>query len=204
MGKNSSSKGEKPLTIKSPFKKKIKFFDSEKDSDVQFVVPDLDKTLHLQSALLKQASTLMETLFSTKQCPYGVYNEGAQCIEWTFEKAATDAGYQSALFKWLCFCYGEEQVFTINDFSAALFILLQLQIKCKDDLVKKMMDHFVVIVDGSIELGNRLSRSFGDLCGNTDDRRMISMHEKMISLLNEYAIKKYELVILKGSSVAGL
>ena len=102
--------------------KEIDKFNDEAFSDVEFMIPGMDKSLCLHSRILAQASNMLNETLRGKERLYGRYDKNSHCIEWTCDRTKHDLVYRSILLKWLRFCYGEAITLKWNEFcSSCLF-----------------------------------------------------------------------------------
>ena len=159
---SSSSESEKvqalgTLMVKSPFTGTLEWFDNDEYyPEIDFIIPGLDKPLHLHAPVLVRASQTFIALLKAKTSSHGKYDPESHRLEWMFDKSATDEKYRNCLVKWLRFCYGEDQTFEADETGAALSSLIQLQLKCEDVLKKTIETHMVHISKNDINSGCRM------------------------------------------------
>ena len=60
------------------------------------------------------------------------------------------------LVKWLRFCYGEDQTFSLSECPACLAVVLQLNLNCKDKLKALIEAHMMKISEKNIEEGMKI------------------------------------------------
>jgi len=126
------------FTLPSPFGKSISTFDKD-DSfpDVTLVIPPMEKKFQLHAAILSQNSLMFARALKGERCACCQVGADGHRVEWTDEKAANNEMYRTVLVKWLRFCYGEDQLFLVEEFPVALEILSQLQLQNQDDFKTK-------------------------------------------------------------------
>ena len=147
----------KPLTVKSRVSGIIDMFDNEEmNPDMEFIIPGLEKPLHLHSPLLIRSSDMITSMLKAKADAYGKNDPNARRINWAFEKTTSDEKYRNTLIKWLRFCYGEDQTFRIDECSAALSSLFQLQLKCQDEVKTIIESYMIGVAVKNITIGCQL------------------------------------------------
>ena len=129
------------LAIRSPFNKNISTFNDE-DSypDITLVIPGLDATFKLHRMYLRMSSTTIDDSFKGKSCSSVSFDSAAQRLTW---KSQGQEAYKKVLVKWLRFCYGEDQTFSIGECPAALAVFIQLQLKTKEDIKSVIEKHMI-------------------------------------------------------------
>jgi len=93
-------------------------------------------------------------------------------LVWAYDKASTDETYRKVFIKWLRFCYGEDQTFTLKECPSALFILLQLELDCEGDVKEKIKKYMLNVAEKNVEEGvNILEKCFAyyDDCDKMKD-----------------------------------
>jgi len=154
-----------PLTIHSPYEK-LPF--SLPDMDI--IVRGMDKQLHLHQKELGRASKLIESRQTNSYCKFS-----KDKIEWVDARAETDEKYRNVLVKWLLFCYGEDQTFTVDECPAALAVLFQLNFNCLDELKAIMETYMIDTAKKNLKHGVRMlveCASVYDECHNDELSRI--------------------------------
>ena len=136
------------LNIASPYENTVERFDNpESFSDLEFVIPGLEKLLQLHKIFLAKSSGWFKPMLKGK---------GEQRIEWPFEtKKVID---RQALVKTLRFCYGETlSVGTKNgECCAVIAALSRLQVTCLDEVVPKLNEFALEEARKDINIGIEL------------------------------------------------
>ena len=102
-------------------------------------------------------------LFKKQDSPYVSFDPATQTLTWKCKRVETDTTYRSVLVKWLRFCYGEDQIFSIEECPAAVAILQQLQLKVKEDVKSMIEKHIRETTKGNADAAAQL------LCGLSAD-----------------------------------
>jgi len=145
---------QEPLTVQPTFSDVIELFDNEGFfPDIEFHIPGLEKVLLLNAPILARASVMLTALLQAKTSTFGKYNPETHKLEWMFDKSATDEKYRCCLVKWLRFCYGEAQTFRVDELSASLASLIQLQLKCEDSVKETIETYMVKVCKGDVSAG---------------------------------------------------
>ena len=182
------------VIVVSPCRKCIDDFDNLSYPDLTFVIPGLDKSLGLSRDTLIKASTMLDVLFREKTGTFCAYDEKARRLEWTYSKTAINEVYRNVLVKWLRFCYGEDQKFSLAECPSALVVLFQLQLKCGDEIREKIKTHMLNAAKCDVELGvDMLLQCAVD---NGDSGEMKDISEALAkTLLTRYNMDdKFELI----------
>ena len=145
---------EEALTIVSSFPNTIQWFNNDDFlPDVDFIIPGVEKPLHLHSVVLIQASESLASLVKAKINAHGRFDPEAHRVEWMFDKSATDEKYRRCLVKWLRYCFGEDQAFGADELSAALATLLQLKLKCQEEVKVLIEAHMKQVASENVRIG---------------------------------------------------
>ena len=96
---------------------------------------------------------MLGSLFRGEKSSFAEYDSSSCRVTWTYEKA--DKIYCRALIKWLRFCYGEDETFSIDECPAALASLLHLQLNCMS-LTVDIERHMVNTAERDMNIGVKL------------------------------------------------
>jgi len=149
------------LTVSSPFPNYTKLLD-DVYAELEFVIIGLEEPLHLHRSCLNQASSALEALFQAKSSMYGAFNEDARRVVWLYGTGATgerefpSETYSHVLLKWIRFCYGEDQTFEMDEYTAALVVLLQLKLKCDSTIMETIEKYIMYTAEHNIEMGIKM------------------------------------------------
>ena len=125
------------VSIISPFNNTISTFDNERSyPDFSFFIPGLEKPLRLHRRELGMASLLIDGAIRGQESPFVAYDPAKQTMEWIVKEGTINTQYRVVLLKWLRFCYGENQVFRLDECAVALELLKQLQLSCEEEATK--------------------------------------------------------------------
>ena len=128
----------KSVTIHSPFQQAICQFDNEDFfPDVDIAVPGLAKILHLHRSHLASSQTLLSS-FKGQKNEHCRYNGDKRALEWIHKEAENDDGYRRVFVKWLRFCYGEDQTFSVDECPVALTVVSELKLSCEEEVKKEI------------------------------------------------------------------
>ena len=133
------------VVVNSPYRGSVDIFDDQTDDslpDVDFVIPGEDRRLHLHRVVLLQASKTLKALFHCKASAHGKYDSETHSVEWMFGQDCDTEEKRKVLIKWLRFCYGEDQSFTLEECPMAMTCLAQLDLTCRKP-VEKMITEFM-------------------------------------------------------------
>ncbi len=148
------------IKIESSFNNNISTFDKEDSySDITFIIPGLNKPLKLHRMYLGMASKTFDGLFKKQGSSYVSFDPATQKMTWTCKKMETDTTYRRVLVKWLRFCYGEDQTFSIEECPAAVTILQQLQLKVKEDVKSMIEKHMTETTKENVDAAAQLLRA---------------------------------------------
>ena len=148
------------ITLHSPFRAAdISNFDNE-DSfpNITFIIQGLERSLRLHDRELRMSSTAFDGLFKSHPTskPIANFDPSARTLAWACERTATDEVDRRVLVKWLRFCYGEDQTFSIAECPAALAALIQLQLKTKEDVKSVIEKHMIDAAEKNVDVGTDL------------------------------------------------
>ncbi len=147
------------ITFQSPFKVDISTFDNEHSySDITLIIPGLDKSLKLHRMFLGIASTTIDGVLKKQVSKYISFDPTTLVLTWTYKRVETDTTYRNVLVKWLRFCYGENQTFSLEECPAALTVFQQLQLKTKEDVKSKIEKHMSDSAKGNVDAAAQLLR----------------------------------------------
>ena len=141
------------FTFVSPFTPSLATFNNgDTYPDLIFALPDPEKPLRLHRKDLCLASTVMDELFKNQTLSTCMnYDAKTQTLTWTHKGIPSDI-----VVRWLRFCYGEDQSFSIEECPAALAALIQLQLKTKEDIKSDVEKHMVEVAKKNLEIGAML------------------------------------------------
>ena len=126
------------VTIHSPFQQAISQFDNEVFfPDVDIAVPGLNKILHLHRSHLASSMTLNMS-FKGQRNEHCRYDGDKRALEWIHKEAENDELYRRVFVKWLRFCYGEDQTFSVDECPVALTVLSELKLSCEEEVKKEI------------------------------------------------------------------
>ena len=131
------------ITVKSSYRSLIDWFDNRGiNPGENFVIAGLDKPLFVHLIVLAQASSTLSRVSNGEEDNHVKYDIAGHRIEWQYY-TERDGVYRSVLVKWLRFCYGEDQTFSPEECPAALCALDHLQLTCRDEVRKTLIDYMV-------------------------------------------------------------
>lgn len=124
------------VVVKSPYRNNMELFDKpDSFSDMQFMVPGMERPLRLHKDIMAAASNVVYRLLSPR-CSRGSDN-GAAVEEWQF-CVSRDVD-RDALMKAIRFCYGD--TITVGtkcgECCAVVVALCRLQVTCLEETVEK-------------------------------------------------------------------
>jgi len=143
------------VKVESPFGKDVLFDDKEEKCfpDVLFTIPGIEQPLNLHRSKLAFASSALDGLLHCKECCYGKYDPNTHKTEWFFSTSSTDEKYRAVLLKWLRFCYGEDQIFTVEECPAAMIVFSQLQFKECQKIGERIEEFMITTAKNEPEAG---------------------------------------------------
>jgi len=102
------------------------------------------------------------------------------------------------LLKWLRFCYGEEQAFRWDECVAALVALGQLQLTCRENVQKTIVDHMIDVASKDVDAGTMMLRSCAlEFPESFDGSDRVSTALAKVVLTLENITMKYDMVVSK-------
>jgi len=126
----------------------------EEDDSFAFIIPGVEKKMRFHRGVLSKASTMFSSLFTGRNdSSVCRYRKDSEQVEWIPKIAQSDETYRSVLQKWLSFCYGKDASFTCEELPAALAVLVQLQLRCADEVRTKIEAHMKEIAEKNKEKG---------------------------------------------------
>ena len=156
----SASQLSNALIVKSPYPYTIHLFNNEESSpNVSVAIAGIEKTLKLHRSVLESASITFKSLFNGEKSSYGTYDDENKRMELIVKADDNADVFRSVLMKWLRFCYGEEQVFSCEECTAALVALKQLQLTCGDETETIIFEHMNEVAKQNVDVGAMMLRS---------------------------------------------
>ena len=187
--RKQEQKGEEnTVELVPPYANAIEDFDNEDaDADLELVVTEMGKTLHLHRWVLRHTSQWFEEVLRARK--------DAQ-FEWRHStKKEVD---KKVLVKALRFCYGETQSVGTKDGECCAMIatLMRLQVTCLDDVVGLLINFTVEEAKRKVETGVELLKActrYSECCGSST----FSLNKKLaaIVLTKENICKHYKEIV---------